>query len=177
MKIAGDQAYVATWGVMGLVAAGIAYLLIKYALPSIAKSAANAATQSHDLSGAPVNYGGFGLPGVLGGATNTALGGAPASLGESIGSGLFSIFGSAPTGSTTYYRTTFPDGSVHAIGNATVDANSRFTYGGQTYTLGDDGYGNKIATALSTVYGSGSGGSNADLGGSNFGAVDPTTWN
>jgi hypothetical protein len=175
MKLAADQRYIATWGIFGLIAAGIAYVAIKYILPSIANSATAAATNSHDLSGAPVSYAGFGAPGVLGGATNSLLGGAPASAGEALGSGLFSIFGSAPTGSTTYYRVTFPDGSVHAIGNATVDANNRFAYGGNTYTLGDDGSGNKIATALTTVYGSGSGG-NSDLGGANFGAIDPSTW-
>lgn len=171
-----DQKYIATWGVMGLAAAGILYVVVKYLLPSIASSAAAAATNSHNLAGEPVSYAGFGLPGVLGGAVNTTLGGAPASLGESIGGGLFSIFGTAPTGSSTYYRTTFPDGSIHAVGNATVDANGRFQYGGNTYTLGDDGYGNKIAVALTTVYGSGSGGNSSGILSDPSIYTDPTQW-
>lgn len=104
------------------------------------------------------NYSGFGLLSTPAAATNLAIGGAPAALGEGIGGGLFSIFGSSSSAAdATYYTVTFPDGSRHAIKSANVDSTGNFAYGGTNYRLGDDGSGNKLATPLTTIYGSGAG--------------------
>lgn len=134
---------------LGAGALGLAYWFLFRKLPDVNK-------------GTP--YEGAGIPGTLGNLTNQALGGAPQAIGESIGGGLYSLFGAAPQGSDTFYRVTFPDGSVHAVGNARIDAANTFEYGGVRYKLGDDGYGNKVATAVTTVYGSGaSGGASGSL--------------
>lgn len=173
----------ASWGVFGIIALGVGYVLIKWGIPAIAKAAQdsakaglNAASQSTDATGNSVDYTNGAAPSVvsaLAGGTNTLLGGYPASAGESIGSGLFSWFNgsNAGNGSSTTYNVAFPDGTNHYVDSSTVDSNSRFTYGGVQYTLGDDGSGHKIATALTTVYGSGSGGGlPVDFG------VDPNSW-
>ena len=175
MKLAADQQYVVGWAGLGLLGIGILYVAIKYALPALAKQAANAAkaaSQSTDSNGNPVDYSGAGpIVGPIASASNYLTGGTAATLGTGIGGGLFSIFGaSSPNQGNTYYTTTFPDGSMHTVNSDSVDANARFNYNGQTYILGDDGSGHKIATALSTVYGSGSGGSTND------GSVDDSLW-
>lgn len=163
-----------TWGGIGVVVIGVGYVLLKWVLPNLAQTAtsgvantvqgalqglsSNQLTQNQtDLSGGNVDYSGFGPASSLGAAVNGLTGGAAASTGEAVGSGLFSLFGSQPTGSSTYYTVTFPDGSRHAIGDATIDSNSNFSYGGVNYRLGDDGTGKKIATPLTTIYGSGAG--------------------
>lgn len=157
------QKELVSWGIFGIVGAVGVYAFIKWGLPALG-DAAKKASQSTNASGEPIDYsdGGGLLLGPLAAGFNNLSGGNLASVGEDIGGGLYSIFGASPIGSSTYYRTVFPDGSVHSIGNASVDASGRFQYGGNTWVLGDDGSGNKIATALTTIYGSGSGGS-ADL--------------
>lgn len=155
------------WGIFGLVGAAGIYALIKWGLPALSDAAKKAA-QSTNANGEPIDYsdGGGLILGPLAAGVNNLSGGNLASLGETVGGGLFSVFGASPIGSSTYYRTQFPDGSVHAIGNATVDSNGRFQFGGNTWLMGDDGSGNKIATALTTVYGTGSGGTDdSDLAG------------
>jgi hypothetical protein len=199
MKVDPFQRDIVGWGVIGVVAVALGYVVIKWVIPAIANAAASSAANAAgsltsgaantvgaalnglsnnqltssqtDLTGSNVNYSGFGPASSLGAAVNGLTGGAAASGGESIGSGLFSLFGSSPSGSSVYYTVNFPDGSKHAIGDATIDSNNRFTYNGAQYILGDDGSGNKIATALTTVYGSGSGGGiPTDFG------VDPNSW-
>lgn len=185
MKMDFAQRDVVTWGGIGLAVLAVGYLVIKYAIPAIANAAAGSAakaagsvasgvgntlaavndgfsnnaltTGSTDWSGDTVNYTGHGLLSTLGAGANDVSGGGFASLGTGIGGGLFSIFGSAPASSSTYYTVYFPDGSKHAIGDATVDGANNFSYGGVQYRLGDDGYGNHVATPLSTIYGTGAG--------------------
>lgn len=56
----------------------------------------------------------------LGNATNTVLGGVPQTVGEALGSGLFSLFnGSYSPGVSLIVN--FPDGSRHAVDGASVD--------------------------------------------------------
>lgn len=129
----------------------------------------NNLTQGLDSNGNPLpatgfggdenyNYSGFGVLSTPAAAINQATGGLAADAGEGIGSGLFSLFGSSSVAAdATYYTVYFPDGSRHAINSSAVDNNYRFAYGGVTYSLGQDGSGNRIATPVTTVYGSGSG--------------------
>jgi hypothetical protein len=129
----------------------------------------NNLTQGLDASGNPLpptgfggdanyNYSGYGGLSTPAAVVNQLTGGLAADAGEGIGGGLFSIFGSTSSApDATYYTVYFPDGSRHAINASSVDSNFRFSYGGNVYSLGQDGSGNRIATPISTVYGSGSG--------------------
>lgn len=159
-KVSRDS-YVVLALAAGVLIAG--YFIVKKLVGDAADAAGGVLSGNNALT-AGTPYAGAGIAGTLGAGTNSVLGGAPQAIGESIGSGLFSLFGASPQGSDTFYRVTFPDGSVHAVGNAAIDAASTFTFGGVRYKLGDDGYGNKVATAVTTVYGSGaSGGASGSL--------------
>lgn len=184
MKLNAAQSSIVTWGILGAVGLALGYVFIKYAAPKLAQGAGsgigntlggllqglshNNLSEGKDTSGNPLppegfggdenyNYSGFGGLSTPAALVNQTLGGLPAAGGEALGGGLFSVFGPTDTTSSTYYTVTFPDGSRHAIGNASVDSNNRFQYGGNTWILGNDGSGNRIATPLTTVYGSGSG--------------------
>lgn len=203
MKLDPIQRELVTYGVLGVIAIGAGYIIIKYAIPAIAKAAADAAKKSvgsvakgvgdtlnaanqglsnndltqqqNDWGGNQVDYSGHGLLSTLGAESNALSGGALASWGSEVGKELFGFFGSGSSGSSTSYRTTFPDGSVHYVDSSNVDTNGRFTFSdGVTYQLGDDGTGKKVATALTTIYGSGSGG--GALPADNFGLYDASTW-
>lgn len=90
----------------------------------------NAITQNQtNASGEKVTaYEGSGVVGTLGAAANTVSGGTLASLGEKIGSGLFSIFGPKDTTPKTFYSVRFPDGKTHAVGDTWVDKSGYFYY-------------------------------------------------
>lgn len=157
------QKEIVSWGIFGTVAVVGVYAFIKWGLPGLA-NAAKKASQSVDAQGNPIDYSGAGpLLGPLASFSNAITGGNAASLGSGIGGSLFSVFGTTPDQDTVYYTTTFPDGSRHTVPSNTVDSNGRFSFGGTTWILGDDGSGNKLATALTTVYGSGSGGTTDSL--------------
>lgn len=54
-----------------------------------------------------------------------------ASVGEAIGSGLFTLFHPDPVGETLFYTVTFPaspigDGQRHAVPSRSIDMNGRF---------------------------------------------------
>jgi hypothetical protein len=173
MKIDSSQAKVLTWGGVGLLVIAIGYVLVRYALPSLAGGAASGikgalgsvsdaiTSGQHDFSGEPTDaYANRGLVGDAGAVVNSLGGGLPASAGESLGDTLFSVFGSQPSGagsSDLSYIVTFPDGSRHGVDSSLVDAYGNFTYAGQEFRLGQDGQGNHIATRRTTVYGSGAG--------------------
>jgi len=82
-------------------------------------------------------YEGAGVAGTLGNVTNQVLGGAPQTIGEAIGGGLYSIFGSNPDVSSVTYIVNFPDGMRHAVDSAQVDGNGNFIFNGSRYTLTD----------------------------------------
>jgi hypothetical protein len=182
MKLNAQQEQIVTWTVLGLGGVALAYVLVKYVLPKLVGTAAsgvgntlNAANQGlgnndltnsqTDFAGDKVDYSGHGPVSTLGAEANGLSGGALASLGESIGSGLFSVFGQKPAGPSTYYTVSFPDGSKHAIGDTSVDPSGQFTYSGLRYQLGVVN-GQRVATQ---IFGAGySSSPNA-----NFGAAPP----
>lgn len=186
MKLDPLQRDLLTWGGIGVLVLAVGYAVIKWALPAVAKAAATSAASaagsitsgaantvgaalnglssndltqggSSDWGGAPIDYSSLGPVGNVSAVENKLSGGLLASAGESIGGGLFSVFGAKDTSPSTYYTVNFPDGSRHAIGDTSVDPSGRFQYGGVTWQLGDDGTGRKIATQLTTIYGSGAG--------------------
>jgi hypothetical protein len=186
MKLDPLQRDVVMWSGIGVVVLGLGYIIIKWVIPAIANAAANSAASAAgsvasgaantvgsalqglsknsltqgatDFSGNAVDYSQAGAVfAPVAAAENNLSGGLLASSGESIGSGLFSLFGPKDTSPSVYYSVQFPDGSKHAIGDTSVDSTGNFSYGGVTYRLGDDGYGHKLATPLTTIYGSGAG--------------------
>lgn len=71
----------------------------------------------------------------LGNVTNQVLNGVPQTIGEALGSGLYSLFnGSYDPGVTLIIN--FPDGSKHAVNGSDIDSGS-FNYKGVHYTLVD----------------------------------------
>lgn len=202
MKLSGQQQMVVTWAGLGLVGVGLAYVLVRYVIPKLAGgtakgalnsiSAVNDALSKNDLtqnstdfSGDKVDYSGHSVVGDLAAGANDVSGGTLASLGESIGTGLYSIFGAKDTASSTVdYLVLFPDGKRHAVPASSVDGSGNFSYDGQQYTLGTTSSG-RIATP---AYGQGYNATpnstwtapnptaNSDMGGSNFGLTDPNSW-
>ncbi len=93
-------------------------------------------------------YEGAGVVGTAGNAVNQALGGVPQSVGEAIGSGLFTLVnGDYESGDVEFYTTNFPDGSRHAIKVDSVDSDGSFRYLGVGYTMTTDRNGQHFAFA------------------------------
>lgn len=115
---------------------GVVYYLGRKTIKNVASAASgiisgnNVVTQNQtNASGEKVTaYEGKGVLGTIGATANTVSGGALASLGQKIGSGLFSIFGPKDTTPKTFYSVRFPDGKTHAIGDTWIDENGYFYY-------------------------------------------------
>lgn len=134
--------------IVGVVALAGAYYIAKYGLDALGGvfSGNNKLTKDTPYEGA-------GVAGTLGAATNNVLGGAPQAVGESIGSGLFSLFNPSADSlaSSVTYIVKFPDGAKHAVDSSNVDGSGQFTYAGLRFQLGIVN-GSKVATQ---VYSSG----------------------
>lgn len=96
------------------------------------------------------SFEGTGAIGTLGNATNQLLGGAPATIGETLSRWTYNLLNSddiAPT-----YTVTFPDGTKHAVEPKSVNSGGTFVastytgaYAGKTLTLYVDASGKKYA--------------------------------
>lgn len=106
---------------------GVVYFLARRTVKDVAEVAGGIISGNNALT-QNTAYEGAGVIGTLGAAANTASGGALASLGQKIGSGLFSIFGPKDTTPKTFYSVRFPDGKTRAIGDTWIDENGYFYY-------------------------------------------------
>lgn len=118
-----------------VVVVGAVYYLARKSIKDVADAAGGVLSGNNALT-QDTAYEGAGLLGTLGAGTNAVLGGVPSLIGEWLGG----VFAPEPsTGSMTYYRVIFPDGTAHAVGADTVSASGAFTYGGVRYVLGMQG--------------------------------------
>ena len=133
---------------------GVVYFLARKTVKDVAEAAGgiisgnNAITQNQtNAAGEKVTaYEGAGVVGTLGAVANSVSGGTLASLGEKIGSGLFSIFGSKYDPTKPVYIIRFPDGKTHGIDSNYIDKNGYFEYGGRKWKMGTLN-GVRVATA------------------------------
>lgn len=133
---------------------GFVYLLVRKTAADVAKAAGGVISGDNVVTNNQTNfagektdaYVGKGVAGTVGAAVNSASGGLFASIGESIGGGLFVIFGAKDTTPKTYYSVKFPDGKTHAVGDTWVDSKGMFSYEGRRYKLGTLS-GVRVATA------------------------------
>lgn len=132
--------------ILAAIAAGVAALWIfRDSLNKLFKFAGN------PNEGTP--YEGGGVVGTLGHATNAILGGVPQAVGEYISSWFAP---SGTPGDNVFYTVLFPDGSKHAVGASTVNAQGYFNSSAQSwganlpnkvYRIGVNSASQKVAVA------------------------------